>query len=91
MFWLDNLNELFNPILYPNINMSLDEKLNAIIRLILFIGIISTFIFNDSRYILFVFIIMIISIFIYNYQIEKNKKIEKFLNSNDLDIINNNF
>lgn len=71
--------------------MSLDEKLNAIIRLILFIGIISTFIFNDSRYILFVFIIMIISIFIYNYQIEKNKKIEKFLNSNDLDIINNNF
>ena len=29
MFWLDNLNELFKPILYPNINMSLDEKINA--------------------------------------------------------------
>ena len=86
MFWLDNLNELFNPVLYPNINMSLDEKMNAIIRLILFIGIIATLVFNDSRYILFVFIIMIISILIYNYQMEKNKKIEKFLNSNDLDI-----
>ena len=40
MFWLDNFNELFKPILYPNINMSLDEKINAVVRLILFIGII---------------------------------------------------
>ena len=89
MFWLDNFNELFKPILYPNINMSLDEKINAVVRLILFIGIITTLVFNDSRYILFVFIIMIISIIIYNYQSEKNSKFEKFLNSNDLDIINN--
>ena len=78
MFWLDNFNELFKPILYPNINMSLDEKINAVVRLILFIGIITTLVFNDSRYILFVFIIMIISIIIYNYQSEKNSKFEKF-------------
>lgn len=76
MFWLDNLNELFNPILYPNVNMTIDEKINAIIRLILFTGIIATLIFNDSRYILFIFIIMLISILIYNYQIDKNKRIE---------------
>jgi hypothetical protein len=89
MFWIDNLNELFNPVLYPNINMTIEEKINAIIRLILFIGIIATLIFNDSRYILFILIIMLISILIYNYQTEKNKKIEKYLNDNDLDIINN--
>jgi len=89
MFWIDNLNELFNPVLYPNINMTIEEKINAIIRLILFIGIIATLIFNDSRYILFILIIMLISIFIYNYQMEKNRKIEKYLNDNDLDIINN--
>ena len=89
MFWIDNLNELFNPVLYPNINMTIEEKVNAIIRLILFIGIIATLIFNDSRYILFILIIMLISIFIYNYQMEKNRKIEKYLNDNDLDIINN--
>ena len=89
MFWIDNLNELFNPVLYPNINMSIEEKINAIIRLILFTGIIATLIFNDSRYILFILIIMLISILIYNYQIDKNKKIEKYLNDNDLDIINN--
>jgi len=89
MFWIDNLNELFNPVLYPNINMTIEEKINAIIRLILFIGIIATLIFNDSRYILFILIIMLISILIYNYQTDKNKKIEKYLNDNDLDIINN--
>ena len=89
MSWIDNLNELFNPVLYPNINMTIEEKINAIIRLILFIGIIATLIFNDSRYILFILIIMLISIFIYNYQMEKNRKIEKYLNDNDLDIINN--
>jgi len=89
MFWIDNLNELFNPVLYPNINMTIEEKVNAIIRLILFIGIIATLIFNDSRYILFILIIMLISILIYNYQMEKNRKIEKYLNDNDLDIINN--
>jgi hypothetical protein len=89
MFWLDNLNELIKPILIPDVNMTLDEKLNAIIRFILFVGIISTLLFNDTRYILFILIIMIISIFIYNYQYEKNKKIEKYLDSNDIDIVNN--
>ena len=89
MFWLDNLNILTIPILIPDINMSFEDKLNAIIRALLFIGIIFTLVFNDSKYILFVLIIMIISIIIYNYQYEKNRQIEKYLNANNLDIINN--
>lgn len=89
MFWLNNLKVLSKPILIPNNYMTIEEKINAIIRLILFVGIISTLIFNDSRYILFVIIIMIISIVIYNYQNEKKLRTEKYLNDNDLDIINN--
>ena len=89
MFWLDNLNILTIPILIPDINMSFEDKLNAIIRGLLFLGIILTLVFNDSKYILFVLIIMIISIIIYNYQTDKNKKIEKYLNENNLDIIDN--
>jgi predicted membrane protein len=72
MFWLDNLNILTIPLLIPDINMTFEDKLNAIIRGLLFLGIIFTLVFNDSKYILFVLIIMIISIIIYNYQIEKN-------------------
>jgi len=89
MFWLDNLNILTIPILIPDINMTFEDKLNAIIRALLFIGIISTLVFNDSKYILFVLIIMIISIIVYNYQIEKNEQIDKYLNENNMDIVNN--
>jgi hypothetical protein len=89
MFWLDNLNILTLPVLIPDINMTFEEKLNSIIRGLLFLGIIFTLVFNDSKYILFVLIIMIISIIIYNYQYEKNRQIEKYLNDNNLDIINN--
>lgn len=89
MFWLDNLSELTNPILLPNNYMTTEEKLNAIIRLVMFVGIMATLIFNDSRYILFVLIIMIISIILYNYQYEKIKLTEKYLNENNLDIIDN--
>lgn len=89
MFWLDNLSELMNPILIPNKYMTVEEKLNAIIRMIMLVGIMATFIFNDSRYILFVLIIMIVSIVIYNYHYEKIQQTEKYLNANNLDIYNN--
>ena len=89
MFWLDNISELMNPVIIPDINMTIEDKINAIIRAIIFVGLIYTLVFNDTRYVLFVIILMIISILIINYQYEKNKKIEKYLNLNDLDIVNN--
>ena len=89
MFWLDNISELMNPIIIPDINMTIEEKINAIIRAIIFVGLICTLIFNDTRYILFIIIIMIVSILIINYQYDKNKKIEKYLDLNDLDIVDN--
>jgi hypothetical protein len=89
MFWINNLNELFNPVLIPTENMTLEEKLNTISRLILFIGIISAFVFNDSRYILFIIIMLIISIIIYNFQKKNLLSAEKFLEDKNLDIIDN--
>ena len=89
MFWINNLNELFNPVLIPTENMTLEEKLNTISRLILFIGIISAFIFNDSRYILFIIIMLTISIVIYNFQNNNLLSTEKFLEDKNLDIIDN--
>lgn len=86
---MDNVNELLNPVIIPNINMTIEEKINTIVRAVLFVGIICTLVLNDTRYILFIIIIMIASILIINYQYEKNSKIEKFLNSNNIDIIDN--
>jgi hypothetical protein len=89
MFWIDNINELLNPVIIPNINMTIEEKINTIVRAVLFVGIICTLVLNDTRYILFIIIIMIVSILLINYQYEKNSKIEKYLNSNDIDIVDN--
>lgn len=89
MFWTNNLNELFKFAIIPSIDMTIEEKLNSIMRLILFIGIIATFVFNDTKYILFVFILLITSIFVYNYQEANIKNAEKFLDNNNLDIVDN--
>tara|TARA_B100000795_G_C22806337_1_gene445109 strand:- start:7933 stop:8526 length:594 start_codon:yes stop_codon:yes gene_type:complete len=87
MFWLYNYLELFNPILIPKDYMTFEEKLNSIMRIILFSGIVLALIFNDYRYILFIIILLFISIFIYNYQQNILVNNEKFLDENNLTII----
>lgn len=80
---------LYDLNLIPTITMTFEEKLNAILRLFLFLGLISALIFNDIRYILFIIILFIFSIFIYKYYENTQKQNEDFLNSKDLDIIDN--
>ena len=81
----------FNDLrLIPTITMTFEEKLNAILRLFVFIGFISALIFNDVRYVLFVIILFIASIFIYNYYQSAKKYNENFLDAHDLDVIDNN-
>ena len=60
MFWLYNYLELFNPILIPKDYMTFEEKLNSIMRIILFSGIVLALIFNDYRFILFIIILLFI-------------------------------
>ena len=93
MFWTSDINHLFKPILIPKDYMSDEEKLNTIVRLIIFISILFALISLNKKIlvksILFIIITLIISYFIYN-NIDKIKKIkEKFLNSNKLTLINN--
>jgi hypothetical protein len=87
MFWLNNIEELLKPILVPNYYMNFEDKLNAIIRFILFIGIISALIFNDERFIIFIIVFMIISIILYYYYLNTINIKESYLNSNNLKIV----
>lgn len=89
MFWLNNIEELLKPILAPNYYMNFEEKLNSIIRFILFIGIISALIFNDERFIVFIIVTMIISIIIYYYYRNNINIKETYLNDNNLKIVDN--
>ena len=89
MFWLNNLEELLKPILAPNYYMNFEDKLNAIIRFILFFGILSALIFNDERFIIFIIVFMIISIIIYYYYLNILNIKESYLNNNNLKIVDN--
>lgn len=84
-----NINEIFKPVLIPTDFMSVEEKLNTLIRLILFICFIVALILSDWRIILFGLIILIFYKIIYDYHIIKKEEKEKYLNDNNLDIIDN--
>lgn len=89
MFWTHNINELLKPELILNNNMSNDEKLNTVMRFIIFFGIIISLISNNYKILIFVFILLFVSILIYNYNLDVNKVKELFLNNNKLITINN--
>lgn len=89
MFWLENLQDLWKGNLVPNNYMTIEDKINAVMRFVIFTGIMATLIFNDSRYILLVLVIMLISIVIFNYHQERIAESEKYLNTNDIDIVDN--
>lgn len=93
MFWTSDINNLFKPILIPKDYMSDEEKLNTIVRFIIFISILFALISLNKKFlvksILFIIIILILSYLIYNNIDKINKIKEKFLNSNKLTLINN--
>ena len=81
--------ELLKPIFIINNNMTQSEKINTIIRFILFFGIIFALILNNYKIALFVFIIIICLIYLnyYNFNLDIIK--EKFNNLNNLNLVDN--
>ena len=93
MFWTSDINQLLKPKLIPNDYMSDEEKLNTIVRLIIFVSILFALISLNKKFlikaILFIIVILILSQVIYNNIDKINKIKEQFLNSNKLTLINN--
>lgn len=70
-FWIHDISILFRKdkltVFFPDNNMSLEEKLNAIVRLSFYISIL-LFVYNQNYNNIYVFLItMLITYFIYNY------------------------
>lgn len=101
-FWTSNPNILFNPTyileIYPINNMTFEQKLNAITRLIILLTIIFYSILKNNRLIIVsVFSIFCIFLFYYNNnkdksKLENNKKkqIENFDNSITNEVLEQN-
>ena len=77
MFWFNDLYILFKNIdeFYPSHDMNLTEKLNSIMRLSIYVGIILTLVCNNYLYLYVPIVIGGFTIFIFNTQ---KDKIENF-------------
>ena len=76
-------------VIIPLSQMSLEDKLNAILRFFLYFGIVLALLKNNYKYLLFPIIVGLLTIIIYKYEQNKKKIIETELERNSLDIVEN--
>lgn len=76
-------------IIFPSSGMTIEEKLNAIVRLFIYTGVALAVFNKDSRYLFFGIIACIVSILLYNHEQKLKAAAERFLEKEDLDIVNN--
>ena len=91
--WYDDLKGFMTADNYlavlPQQNMSMEQKLNAILRFAIYLGVAMAIIKADYRY-LFIGIVMgAITIVLYEHYRKEFKKNEKFLQQKNLDIVDN--
>lgn len=91
--WYENLSGFITPtnyfVLLPTQSMTLEERLNAILRFFLYLGILLAFIKADARYLFFGIMAAIISILIYETNRRRMKQAEAFLNEKKIDVVDN--
>ena len=73
----------------PSGVMVIEEKINAIVRFCLYLGIVLALLKSDYRYLFFGIIAAVISIPVYKYEVQQKKAAESFLETRNLDIVDN--
>lgn len=89
MFWTQNISKLFEPVLLPTDYMTIDDKLNALTRLIIFVCLILALILQDARMLLLMIILVLLIVIVYNYQNKFTSKADSFLNKKEIDVVDN--
>jgi hypothetical protein len=91
--WYDDPSSLFTYENYfsvmPTQSMSTEERINTIVRFFIYLGVFLALIKADYRYLFFGIMTGLISIIIYEFERKQLARVEKFLEKQDLDVINN--
>jgi hypothetical protein len=91
--WFEDIVNFINEknyfVIIPLGQMSIEDKINAILRFLLYFGILLTLIRMDTRYIMIPVIAGLVSIVVYKYETRRKDIIETELERRDLDIVNN--
>jgi hypothetical protein len=91
--WYNDLSHLFNHQNYfevlPLEHMSFEEKLNALVRFFVYLGVFLALIRADYRFLFLGVTGAMVSIVLYEYEQSKRRRAEKFLESKNLDVVDN--
>ena len=93
VIWYKNITQFINSNNYyqiiPASSMSLESKMNALVRLFVYIGIILAIIKMDYTFLFIGIIAALVSIVLYNYEMNNVSKVEKFLNEKNVTVLDN--
>lgn len=73
----------------PTSSMTLEEKLNAIVRLFIYVGVIAAVLRADYRFLFFGIVACLVSVALYEFERKQRAKAERFLATKDLEIVDN--
>lgn len=73
----------------PVASMTTEEKLNALVRMFLYIGVLLAILRADYRFLFFGIVASLISIVLYEYERKQRVRAERFLAKKEMDIVDN--
>lgn len=74
-------------VILPMMNMTLEEKLNSLVRFFLYLGIFLALVKQDGKYLFFGIVAAMISYAVFELERKKKKQVETFLEKNALDVV----
>lgn len=75
-------------VILPSSDMTFDEKMNALLRLFIYVGLVLTLVFANLKYLFFGIIAAVVSVLIVEFDKKRKKKVEQFLAKRDLAVVN---
>ena len=91
--WYEDLKGSFSPsnyfIVIPSKDMTLEEKINSIVRFFIYFGIILALVCSNYKYLFFGIIACLLSLVIYQYEKTVKEEKAKFMDDKNLTIVNN--
>jgi len=91
--WYEDLSMFLNAVnmftIIPIQTMTLEEKLNALVRFFIYLGVILALLRKNAKYLFFGIIAALVSYPIYEYERKEKITAEKFLKKESIEIIDN--
>lgn len=89
--WYQDLPGLFTPknyyVILPLTSLTLEEKLNAIVRFFIYLGILLSLVMADANHLFWGITALVVSVVIYKYQRSTKERVQGYLVGKNVDVI----